>query len=173
MALKILAYALVLTVGPILFISRILFGGRRAILTVPLCLIVAGAAIMFVLTREQDTDLYASDEPARAPATAAARPAPSSDDAAIQGVVVTTEQDLIVVAIRRDDRPDPTTVRLRLCGAQIPDAPAQRAPQGEVIITPLEREPDNNVRVLLHDAHNPNAKYLAATRRCSQERHGA
>ena len=162
--LMVLSFVLALTLGPLLFVVRLLYKGKRAIITLPLTvLVVWGALTFFNAQRVDDTNHTAS---ARAPQQAAARPAAEASSAPIRGTVVKQTQDFWFVRI---DEPsgEPTFIALRICGT--PDAPAtQVAPQDEILLVSQAREGDNTT-LTIRDAQHPHTTYRAATLHCPSE----
>jgi hypothetical protein len=155
--LTFLSFALALTVGPILFIARILFRGKRAIITVPLCILAAWGTALFVFAQSAD-----NHEPstARAPSSAAARPAAESHDSAPRGVVVQAKKNQWVIRI--DDPRGEKYIALRICGAS-PEAQASKiAPQGEVLLQNISQSGDTH-NLQIQDAERPGITYNATT----------
>ena len=173
--LMVLSFVMALTIGPILFVVRLLYKGKRAIFTVPLTvLVVWGALMVNNVERVDDTNQSAT---ARAPQPAAARPAAEANASApIRGTVVKQNQDLWFVRI---DEPtdEPTFIALRICGST-PDAPATHiAPQDRVLLLSPARQGDNTT-LTIQDAQHPDTTYAAATTHClsdaeSATQHGA
>ena len=160
--LTVLSYILVLTVGPLILIARILFKGKRAIITVPLVVLGVWGTYMYVIANSDDTHETAT---ARAPSPAAARPAAEAPASAPRGVVVKAEGNRWFV---RWDEPngESSFVALRICGGNSPDAPAvSTAPQGQVLLENITRTENGNV-LQIRDAQRPDVIYQATTAEC-------
>ena len=164
--LTILSFVLVLTVGPILFVARILYKGKRAFVTIPLTLLLMWAGFMAVtVLNGHDTHHSAT---ARAPQQAAARPAAETQASAPpRGTVVKQNENLWIIEIFDDPSGEHSFIALRVCGANSPDAPATPvAPQGEVLLTSVSQQGDR-IDLTIQDAQHPTITYSATSGQCT------
>lgn len=138
--LHILSFAPVLLFGPIFWLVKFVFYGKRAILTFPLCLVMAYGILMahvLLSEREGSGDLAETSRRAHTVAAASEPSAPPADaELGIHGEVVQSDDVKFFVATFDPQTGESTgNAIVRNCGPINPDAPAVSAPRGDVVIT--------------------------------------
>lgn len=138
--LRILSFVPVLLFGPIFWLAKLMFFGRRAILTIPLCLVMAYAVLMaYVLLSEREESRGLAETPKRDHTVAAASEpsAPLADvELGIHGEVAKFDGVIVVSTFDPHTRESTGNAIVRNCGPINPDAPANSAPRGDVVLIP-------------------------------------